>query len=240
MAPLSDSHSEHLTLNMEHLRTIRSYVIRGGRLTTSQQQALETCWPKYGLDTDDGVLNNLIAFGRKAPLVMEIGFGMGGSLLEMAIANPDQDFIGVEVHRPGIGRLLHEIDAHQLTNLRIYCKDAKEVLRDCIEDNALHGVQIFFPDPWHKTRHHKRRLIQLPFVEQLRHKLSIGGYLHMATDWEPYAEHMMEIMTVAPGYHNAAGVKKFSNNNGRPLTKFEKRGQRLGHPVHDLIFIRES
>lgn len=240
MATLSDSNDEHMTLNTEHPRTIRSYVIRGGRLTASQQQALETCWPTYGLEVDDGLLHSVNVFGRQAPLVLEIGFGMGDSLLEMAIANPAQDFIGVEVHRPGVGRLLHEIAAHQLTNLRIYCQDAKEVLRDCIQDNTLHGVQIFFPDPWHKTRHHKRRLIQLAFVEQLRHKLGIGGYIHMATDWEQYAEHMMEVMTAAPGYRNAAGVQQFSDSNGRPLTKFEKRGQRLGHRVHDLIFIRES
>ena len=224
----------------EHPRNIRSYVIRGGRLTSSQENALETQWPNFGLDAEAGVLDAARVFGRHAPLVMEIGFGMGDSLLTMASANPERDFIGVEVHKPGVGRLLHEIAEKQLNNLRIYRHDAKEILRDCINDGALDCIQIFFPDPWHKKRHNKRRLVQSEFIEQLRPKLKLGGTLHMATDWEPYAEHMMEVMSAAPGFRNAAGPGQFSIANERPLTKFEKRGQRLGHVVNDLIFVRES
>lgn len=220
-------------------RAIRSYVIRGGRLTASQQHALETLWPVYGLEADK-TLDPVQVFGRQAPLVMEIGFGMGDSLLAMAKAHPDTDFIGVEVHRPGVGRLLHEIEAHQLKNLRIYCHDAKEVLRDCIADGSLSGIQIFFPDPWHKKKHHKRRLVQDAFVAEMRPKLCLGGKLHMATDWVPYAEHMMEVMSVAPHYRNAAGPGQYALDTGRPLTKFEKRGHRLGHAVHDLVFLREA
>lgn len=235
LSTMSDTNS-----TPEHLRTIRSYVIRGGRLTTSQQHALETLWPLYGLEHASGLLDQNSVFGRTAPLVMEIGFGMGDSLLTMAKDNPTLDFIGVEVHRPGVGRLLHEIESHQLKNLRVYCHDAKEILRDCIADGMLSGIQIFFPDPWHKKKHNKRRLIQGEFVEQLRPKIALGGRLHMATDWEPYAAHMMEVMSAARHFSNAAGDGHYSSNTERPLTKFEKRGQRLGHVVNDLVFIRES
>lgn len=224
----------------EHPRTIRSYVIRGGRLTSSQENALATQWPHFGLEAEAGVIDPTAVFGRHAPLVMEIGFGMGDSLLTMASANPERDFIGVEVHKPGVGRLLHEIAEKELKNLRIYRHDAKEILRDCIADGTLDCIQIFFPDPWHKKRHNKRRLVQSEFIEQLRPKLKVGGTVHMATDWEPYAEHMMEVMSAAPGFRNAAGPGQFSSASERPLTKFEKRGQRLGHVVNDLIFVRES
>lgn len=224
----------------EHPRAIRSFVIRGGRLTSSQENALATQWPHFGLEAENGVINPEQVFGRLAPLVMEIGFGMGDSLLNMANANPESDFIGVEVHKPGVGRLLHEIAEKQLRNLRIYRHDAKEILRDCIADGTLDCIQIFFPDPWHKKRHNKRRLVQSEFVEQLRPKLKIGGTLHMATDWVPYAEHMMEVMSAAPGFRNTAGLGQYSSANERPLTKFEKRGQRLGHVVNDLIFARET
>lgn len=224
----------------EHPRTIRSYVMRGGRLTSSQENALATQWPYFGLDAEAGLLDPAKTFGRNAPLIMEIGFGMGDSLFTMARTNPERDYIGVEVHKPGVGRLLHEIAQQQLSNLRLYRHDAKEVLRDCIVDGALDCIQIFFPDPWHKKRHNKRRLIQHEFIEQLRLKLRLGGVIHMATDWEPYAEHMMEVMSSAKGFRNAAGPGQFSSANERPLTKFEKRGQRLGHVVNDLIFVRES
>lgn len=234
---LESSQQELMT---EHPRTIRSYVIRGGRLTSSQENALATQWPRFGLDAQAGVLEPQQVFGRRAPLVMEIGFGMGDSLLTMASANPERDFIGVEVHKPGVGRILHEIAEKQLSNLRIYRHDAKEILRDCIPEATLDCIQIFFPDPWHKKRHNKRRLIQSEFIEQMRPKLAVGGTLHMATDWEPYAEHMMEVMSAAQGFRNAAGPGMYSSANERPLTKFEKRGQRLGHVVNDLIFIRES
>ena len=222
------------------MRTIRSYVIRGGRLTSSQQHALDNYWPRYGIADTSVALDSAKVFGRTAPLVMEIGFGMGDSLLQMAINNPDKNFIGVEVHKPGVGRLLHEIEANSLNNLRLYCHDAKEILRDCIADGQLDTVQIFFPDPWHKKKHNKRRLVQLEFMSLVRQKLAIGGRVHMATDWVPYAEHMMEVMSAAPGYTNAAGAGKFSIDTDRPITKFERRGHRLGHAVHDLIFIRSA
>ncbi len=223
-----------------HLRTVRSYVIRGGRLTPSQQNALEKLWPIYGLEISTGLIDPEQIFGRKAPLVMEIGFGMGDSLLQMAQQNPHKDFIGIEVHKPGVGRLLHEIADKGLSNLRLYCHDAKEILRDCIAEQSLDCVQIFFPDPWHKKKHNKRRLVQAPFVEALRPKLKLGGTIHMATDWVPYAEHMMEVMNAQEHFSNAAGPNEFSLGTDRPLTKFEKRGQRLGHAVNDLIFIREA
>lgn len=222
-----------------HRRAVRSYVIRGGRLTSSQQQALETLWPVYGVNDVRAPFEAQQHFDRSAPLVLEIGFGMGDSLLEMARNNPDKDFIGIEVHRPGVGRLLHEIDAQGLGNLRVYCHDAKEILRDCIADGALSCVQIFFPDPWHKKKHNKRRLVQADFMELIRRKLAIGGKVHMATDWEPYAQHMMDVMSALPDYRNAAGAGQYCSATERPLTKFEKRGQRLGHVVNDLVFIRE-
>lgn len=236
----SASHDDESQPEVLHLRTIRSYVIRGGRLTNSQQNALENLWPKYGIDYTQTAFDHIARFGRDAPLVMEIGFGMGDSLLTMAENNPDKDFIGVEVHRPGVGRLLHEVETRGLTNLKVYCHDAREVLEHCIANNLLDTVQIFFPDPWHKKKHNKRRLIQPTFMALVKSRLRIGGKVHMATDWVPYAEHMMEVMSAAPGYKNAAGLNQYSIDTARPLTKFEKRGQRLGHAVHDLIFIKDS
>jgi tRNA (guanine-N7-)-methyltransferase len=225
---------------MPALRGIRSFVIRAGRMTAAQQQALEDLWPVYGLDMAAGMLNQEQQFGRNAPLVFEIGFGMGGSLLDMARAHPEQDFIGVEVHPPGIGTLLKATAAEGLSNLKVYRADAKEVLQRCIADGALHTVQIFFPDPWHKKRHHKRRLIQAAFIQDLRPKLQIGGVLHLATDWQPYADQMMEVLSAAPGFRNRFGAGAWATEHARPETKFERRGQRLGHGVWDLVFERVS
>lgn len=218
-------------------RGVRSFVVRAGRMTTAgQQQALERLWPRYGLTLEQGMLDQQVVFGRKAPLVFEIGFGMGGSLTAMAKAAPEQDFIGVEVHPPGIGTILRAIEAEGLHNLRIYQADATEVLRHCIADGSLQTLQIFFPDPWHKKRHHKRRLVQAEFVQQLRPKLATGGVLHLATDWEPYAEQMLQVLTAAEGFRNCAGTALWASEHKRPLTKFEQRGQRLGHGVWDLLF----
>ncbi|MDX1490969.1 MAG: tRNA (guanosine(46)-N7)-methyltransferase TrmB [Pseudohongiellaceae bacterium] len=222
--------------NVENPRGIRSYVIRGGRLTAAQEYALEHFWPKYGIDDTQSEQDLTSLFPKQAPIVMEIGFGMGDSLLEMAKTNPDKNFIGIEVHRPGVGKLLHEIAANELSNLRIWCHDAKEILARCIPDQSLAAVQIFFPDPWHKKKHNKRRIVQLPFMALIATKLSAGGYVHMATDWVPYAEHMMEVLSAAKDYENAAGEGQYSLDTQRPITKFEKRGHRLGHEVHDLIF----
>lgn len=220
-------------------RTIKSFVMRAGRMTEGQQRGLEQGWPKYGLELEDGLRDFDQVFGRQAPRTFEIGFGMGHSTLEMAAAAPEQDFIGVEVHKPGVGALLSGMQAQGLTNIRVYSCDALEVLRHCVADASLDRVLLFFPDPWHKKRHHKRRIVQPAFAELVRQKLKIGGVLHMATDWEPYAEHMLEVMQAAPGYRNLAQDGRFvPRPDDRPMTKFERRGERLGHGVWDLLFQR--
>ncbi|MEE4192541.1 MAG: tRNA (guanosine(46)-N7)-methyltransferase TrmB [Halieaceae bacterium] len=220
-------------------RRIRSYVMRPGRMTVGQRRALEEGFPRFGLEREAGPLDPESAFGRSAPLVLEIGFGMGQSLVEMAAANPGTNYLGIEVHRPGVGRLLHSVMEQQLDNVRVYCDDAVLVLEECIAPASLDGVQIFFPDPWHKKRHHKRRLIQPPFVTLLCEHLKPGGFLHLATDWENYAEHMLEVLSAEQNLENRAGAGAWSPRpEHRPLTKFEQRGQRLGHGVWDLVFER--
>ena len=185
----------------------------------------------------DGELNLEDVFQRSAPCVLEIGFGNGTSLSEMAANNPEQDYIGIEVHRPGVGNLLLQIEKLALTNLRVINDDGVDVLNQMIADNSLDAVQLFFADPWHKKRHHKRRIVQKEFVQLLRKKLKLGGVFHMATDWEHYAEHMMKVMGESEGFENIAGKDQFlPRPESRPLTKFEQRGQRLGHGVWDLIF----
>lgn len=226
--------------NGEH-RRIRSFVMRPGRMTAAQRQALQEGLPRYGLKREDGRLDAQAAFGRAGPLVLEIGFGMGQSLLAMAAENPSVNYLGVEVHRPGVGKLLHGVAEQGLDNVRVYCDDAVLVLEECIADASLDGVQVFFPDPWHKKRHHKRRLIQPAFVRLLCRKLKPGAFLHLATDWENYAEHMMEVLSAEPALVNRSGQGMFSTRPAtRPLTKFEQRGQRLGHGVWDLLFERRS
>ena len=220
-------------------RPIRSYVLRMGRLTDGQQRAFDEYWPRYGLAHSDGPLDYAAVFGRDAPRVLEIGFGMGQSLVAMAAAAPATDFIGIEVHRPGVGKLLHSMAVEGVDNIRIYCHDAVEVLRDCIPPASLDTIQIFFPDPWHKKRHHKRRLIQPAFAEQLVGYLKPGGILHLATDWENYAEQMLAVLSATPGLENTAGAGNYAPRpEHRPLTKFEQRGERLGHGVWDLLFRR--
>ncbi len=220
-------------------KSIRSYVVRAGRMTEGQKAAFDRFWPSYGLSLHNGRLDQQTVFGRSAPLVLEIGFGMGASLLEMIQSEPDRDFIGIEVHPPGVGRLISEAGKLGLDNLRVYLADAIDVLDDCIPDQSLTRAQLYFPDPWHKKKHNKRRIVQQSFVEKIREKLITGGVFHMATDWEPYAEHMMEVMSAAEGYANLAGAGNFSERPAfRPVTKFEKRGERLGHGVWDLLFER--
>ncbi len=225
---------------MQHYREIKSYVVRGGRLTPSQQKALDQYWPLYGLDLQSGQLDWRAVFGNEQPLVFEIGFGMGDSLVQMAAEHPGQNFIGVDVHPPGIGMILRKIAEQGLSNVRIYQEDAKQVLADCIEDASLDKVQIYFPDPWHKKRHHKRRLIQPDFMGQLLPKLKLGGVIHLATDWQNYAEQMMEVLSAVTELKNCAGDGNFSTQHERPVTKFEKRGERLGHGVWDLLFEKNS
>ena len=225
----------------KHKRPIRSYVMRSGRMTPSQEKAYEQSWKTLGLDVSDGALDTQVIFGRSAPLVLEIGFGMGDSLIEMAANAPEQDFIGVEVHRAGVGRALNLARKRELNNIRFYCTDAIDVLKQCIADGQLQRVQLYFPDPWHKKKHNKRRIVNENFAQLVRQKLALGGCIHMATDWEPYAEHMMEVMTAAQGFSNDAGKNQFiPRPDYRPETKFERRGERLGHGVWDLVFNKDS
>lgn len=223
----------------EKRRRIRSFVLRTGRMTGGQQRAYDGLWPRFGLERKQGLINPERLFGNAAPVVLEIGFGMGDSLAQMAQESPDQNFIGIEVHRPGVGRLLYLVEQAENTNLRVYCDDAVEVLKSCIPDQSLQRLQLFFPDPWHKKRHNKRRIVQPDFMALVRKKLAIGGVFHAATDWEPYAEHMLEVMAQVPGFKNQAGQGQYSEKpDYRPETKFERRGERLGHGVWDLLFER--
>lgn len=224
-----------------YISKVKSYVKREGRLTKGQGRALETYWPEMGVEYTGEALDLIDTFGRKAPVVLEIGFGMGKSLVEMAANDPDKDFFGIEVHRPGVGACLQDAGELGLQNLRVMEHDAVEVLKHMIPDGSLARLQLFFPDPWHKTRHHKRRIVQKEFAELVRTKLAIGGHFHMATDWEPYAEYMAEVMNAAPGYANTATDGDYiPRPDYRPITKFETRGQRLGHGVWDLIYERTA
>lgn len=223
----------------EKYRRIRSFVLRTGRMTPGQQNAYDKFWPDKGLLLGSGLLDFSTLFGRSAPVNLEIGFGMGASLVTMAKAAPSEDFIGIEVHTPGVGKLLHGMEEFGADNIRVFNDDAVDVLDQCIPDSSLDRIQIYFPDPWHKKKHHKRRLIQPLFVQKLRKKLKEGGILHLATDWEDYAEHMMEVMCDAEGYSNLADPYCFSARpDFRPITKFEKRGELLGHGVWDILFKR--
>jgi tRNA (guanine-N7-)-methyltransferase len=220
-------------------RPIRSFVLRQGRLTAAQQRAIETGMPRFGVPYAPQMLTLDALFGRKeSPKVLEIGFGMGDSTAAIAAANPDIDYLGIEVHGPGVGNLLRLIEASDLKNLRLIQHDAVEVLNNMIADGSLDGVHIFFPDPWHKKRHHKRRLIQGPFVNMLCSKLKAGAYLHVATDWQEYAEWVLEVLNAEPLLQNPA-ADYAPRPAYRPLTKFEKRGINLGHGVWDLIFVRK-
>ncbi|WP_462157541.1 tRNA (guanosine(46)-N7)-methyltransferase TrmB [Pseudoalteromonas sp. GB56] len=223
----------------KYIRKVRSFVKREGRLTKGQAASLEKCWPTMGLEHKDGLLDFTKVFGNDNDVVLEIGFGMGKSLVEMAKNDPNSNFIGIEVHRPGVGACLMDADAQGITNLRVFEHDAVEVLADCIADGSLAKLQLFFPDPWHKKRHHKRRIVQPEFVESLRTKLKMGGVFHMATDWENYAEHMLEVMQSAENFSNLSSTNDYvPRPDSRPLTKFEQRGHRLGHGVWDLMFER--
>jgi len=216
-------------------RPTRSLVLRAGRMGSGQQRALQTLGPQYLLPFKPHLLDLASAFGRDAPCVLEIGFGMGDATAQIAQAMPQTNFLGIEVHEPGVGALLKRIGEMQLPNLRLMQFDAVEVLQQMLAPQSLAGVHIFFPDPWHKLRHHKRRLIQPPLVALLASRLGPGGYLHCATDWEPYAQQMLEVLSAEPALVNTADG--FAPRPGyRPLTKFEQRGLRLGHGVWDLVF----
>jgi len=225
--------------NGRPLRRIRSFVRRQGRLTKGQQLALDNLWPEMGVEFQQEPLDLVTLFGRDAPGTLEIGFGMGASLVTMAKNTPQQNFLGIEVHLPGVGACLASAKEAGVDNLRVMCHDAVEVLEKMIPDNSLRMVQLFFPDPWHKARHNKRRIVQVPFAELVMRKLKLGGVFHMATDWEAYAEHMLEVMNSIDGFRNQSEQQNYvPRPETRPLTKFEQRGQRLGHGVWDLMFER--
>jgi len=221
----------------KYIRKVRSFVKREGRLTKAQDRALTDHWQTMGLNHSDGLISPQSLFNNDNPIVLEIGFGMGKSLVEMAKAAPQLNFIGVEVHKPGVGACIATAQEAGVDNLKVYEHDAIEILADCIPDGLLTTVQLFFPDPWHKKKHHKRRIVSAEFVETIRQKLKVGGVFHMATDWENYAECMLADMQSAQGYNNLSTDNDYvPRPDSRPLTKFENRGQRLGHGVWDLQF----
>ena len=221
-------------------RTIRSYVLRQGRLTRGQQRAFDRYWPQLGLEYQPRQLDLTGLFGNANPVFLEIGFGNGESLAEMARRSPQHNFIGIEVHAPGVGHLLMKLEEYGCQNVCVCRHDAVEVLQHMIPDASLAGVFLFFPDPWHKKRHHKRRIVQAAFVELLARKIRPGGFFHAATDWQNYAEHMLEVLQAqAQLFRNTSPSGDFvARPEHRPLTKFEQRGLRLGHGVWDLVFER--
>ncbi len=222
-------------------RSIRSFVLRQGRATVAQQRALEALWPKYGIAPSPSELNFDEIYGRSAPRMLEIGFGAGEALLAFAQRHPEMDCLGIEVHRPGVGHLMLGADAASLTNVRVIDRDAVEVITHEIPSASIALTHIFFPDPWHKKRHHKRRLIQPPFVALLARIIEPGGALRLATDWEHYALQMREVLDASDEFENVAGDAGFMpRNEERPLTRFERRGQRLGHGVWDLEYRRRT
>ncbi|MDB4021782.1 tRNA (guanosine(46)-N7)-methyltransferase TrmB [Litorivicinus sp.] len=222
-------------------RTIRSFVSRSGRMTDAQDRAYQSLWAELGLVCQNNRLDLDAAFGRRAPLVMEIGFGMGDSLLKQALNEPHRNFLGIEIHKPGIGRLMNEVNKAGATNVRVLCQDAVEVLADGLGPKSLHGVQIYFPDPWHKKRHNKRRLIQPEFIDLLARRVESGGFCHVATDWAPYAESMLSVFTGTSAWKNTSSSMDYvSKPDRRPVTKFETRGVRLGHEVFDLVYLRQA
>ncbi len=224
-------------------RRIRSFVLRLGRMTSGQQRALDELWPHFGIDYTPAVVDLDHLFSRHAPRVIEIGFGTGEALFAFAQAHPEMDCLGIEVHRPGAGHLLLQVESARLTNVRASCHDAVEVLAQQIPPASIDAIHIFFPDPWHKARHHKRRLIQPAFADLLAQTLKPGGLLRLATDWQHYAEHMRAVLDVHPQFINIADTLDDAGGyvprpDDRPLTRFERRGHRLGHSVWDMAYQR--
>lgn len=226
----------------ENARRIRSFVVRAGRMTEAQRLALEQLWPRFGLDAPAAgapPLDLSRCFGRSAPLTLEIGFGNGETLAALAAAHPERDYLGIEVHRPGAGHLLRLADQQALGNLRVICADAVEVLEHALPPGSLDEVLILFADPWHKKRHHKRRLIQPAFVTLLASRMRADGRLHLATDWEPYAQQMLEVLNASAEFENTAADRGYAARpDWRAPTRFERRGERLGHGVWDLDYRR--
>ncbi len=226
-----------MTEEITRKRSIKSYVLRQGRLTGAQSRAIEELWPKYGIDLSDVNQDWQQQFQRTAPLIIEIGFGMGSSLIQQAQIEQDKNFLGIEVHRPGVGACLQEVNAKGLENIKVMNCDAIAVFEQMIVDQSVSRIQLYFPDPWHKKKHHKRRIVKKTFIDIVGEKLEQGGVFHMATDWQPYAESMLSVMQQENGFCNMAGTLNFvPRPDFRPVTKFEKRGLKLGHGVWDLIY----
>jgi tRNA (guanine-N7-)-methyltransferase len=224
-----------------HPRAIKSFVLRQGRVTRAQEEALSHLWPVFGIEAGDTPLDFPTLFGREAPVTLEIGFGNGDSLAQMAQAAPERDFLGIEVHTPGVGHLLKLVGEKGLQNVRVMNTDAVEILQKRIPERSLDRVQLFFPDPWHKKKHHKRRIVQAAFVALIASRLREDGVFHMATDWENYAEHMAAVMRASADFTNLATEPPYSlRPDERPLTKFENRGLKLGHGVWDLLYRKKS
>jgi tRNA (guanine-N7-)-methyltransferase len=237
----SDPRTADMQPSGDERRPVRSYVLRAGRMGSGQQRALDTLGPRYLLPFAPAVLDAEAAFGRRAPLVVEIGFGMGDATADIAERHPQTDFLGIEVHAPGVGALLKHVGERGLANLRIVRHDAVAVLETMIAPASLAGVHLFFPDPWPKKRHHKRRIVQPAFAALVASRLAPGGYLHCATDWEPYAEQMLEVLSAEPALANSVSEGGWAPRpDHRPLTKFETRGLKLGHGVRDLVFLRRA
>lgn len=221
---------------------IRSFVRRSGRVTVAQQRALETLWPRYGVPAGQTSLDLEELFGRTAAKHLEIGFGMGDTLVNMAKTHPEDDYLGIDVYRPGVGRLLLQLEANQLSNVRVFCADAVEVLQYQLAVSSLDNVYLFFPDPWPRKRHHKRRLVQPEFIQLLAQRMKSGGYLYLATDWQDYAQQMLSVLESSPDFINSITTGGFASSAApveRPLTKFEQRGLRLGNKVWNLLYQRQ-
>ena len=221
------------------IRSIRSYVRRESRITPAQVRALGELWPRYGIPDGDAMLDWPAVFGRRAPVILEIGFGNGEALAAAAAAHPENDYLGIEVHRPGAGSLLRRVEEEGLTNVRVMLGDASDVLARRVPDASLVAVRLFFPDPWPKKRHHKRRLVQPNFTEMVARKLEPGGYFHLATDWPDYAAHMDVVLSQTAGLVEAGGTDLYRELvTSRLATRFEQRGRKLGHEVRDLVYRR--
>ena len=225
--------------NPEHHRSIKSFVLRQGHMTAAQQKAIDDNWTRVGVDYINQFINLNQIFERENPKILEIGFGMGTATAQIAQKLPEKDFLAIDVHGPGVGNLCKLISEQQLTNIRVMRHDAVEVVENMLSDNSLDGIHIFFPDPWHKKRHNKRRLIQIPFIQKLLPKLKQGGYIHLATDWEEYSVQMLEVLSSFPEQLANTATDYAPTPNYRPETKFEARGKRLGHGVWDLVFIKK-
>ena len=218
------------------MRPVRSFVLRQGRLTKGQELALETVWPVFGIERGGGLIDFPSLFDNDNGVTLEIGFGDGVSLAKMSENSPEKNFVGIEVHRPGVGRLLHLIQEKELKNIRVMDDDAVQIIKQRIPEKSLERVQLFFPDPWHKKRHNKRRIIQAKFVSLVASRLRSKGVFHMATDWEPYAEYMAEVMEASNEFKSLSGEAFSPKPDERPITKFETRGLKLGHGVSDLLY----